>query len=453
VRKMKQLERDDGHPELGAGAPVQLYPAQAVAKTPVNSINVMLNHVNTIAASLNSRVHATNSAMDDVTRDDLELGLKHVKELSGHLREGAAHVLRIANKTVHPRLGSSASPKPAASAADKKTIQQLKAKIEEQHAKLHSTQVQLKAATGSQAKKNKDIAKNWAKNHFKRWNNEARKFTAKLMVLKKDAKRKHIARVSVAEWLSQEKIVDESADDLRTQKYRGDRSVDKFLESRESATRAAKSMRVLKKKHLWAKQAFTGFGPKMSPERANASAVARQVAKQREDAKKKMLKLGKKAKKAMAWRIRAQKAERATAYAMMKALQKQLKLQKQHYENKLLAMKYKVKAEITRRTSCKAVSAKIRLARKKCRCGDLSRWGFHESQDENKVAVVKLGAENRWCKREVERCKFAHRKAGMVYAAPMRNNTYATYASTGAVPSPPKGSAAGSAKGSAKRKM
>jgi len=229
--------------------------------------------------------------------------------------------------------------------------------------------------------------------------------------------------------------VDESADDLRTATVRGDRCVDKFLTSRESATRAAKAMRKLKKKHLWAKQAFSGFGPKMSKERANASAVARQVAKQRVKAKKKMENLAVKLKKTMKWRIKSQKAERQTADAMMKALQKQLKLQKEHYENKLRAMKYKLKAEIHLRTSCKAVSAQIGLARKKCKCGPLSRWGFQQEQDHNRVQVVALGAQNRACKRDVERCKIAYRKQGLVYAAPLMNGTLANYSSTGVVPS------------------
>lgn len=230
-------------------------------------------------------------------------------------------------------------------------------------------------------------------------------------------------------------MADGSADDMRAASVRGDRMVKKFLESREVAADAAKRMKINKKKRLWAKQEFLGFGPKMSDERATASAQARQIAQMRVDAKKKYQNLKTRFKKSVAWRLSALKTERDSADRMMRSLQKQLKAQTAHYGDKLLAMKYKLKAEVSLRTSCKAVLSQISLARKKCQCGQLAEWGALLRKDQNAVQVVALGAENRAYKREVERCKLAYRKQGLVYAVPLKNGTLASYASSGVVPS------------------
>merc|ERR1711981_74746 len=63
-----------------------------------------------------------------------------------------------------------------------------------------------------------EIADAWEKKNFHKWGKEAHDFKAKLMTLKQAAKRKHIARVATARWLSEVKLVDDSADDLRRAK-------------------------------------------------------------------------------------------------------------------------------------------------------------------------------------------------------------------------------------------
>jgi hypothetical protein len=283
--------------------------------------------------------------------------------------------------------------------------EELMKKIRKQDTELNSLREQLAAALGRKQKTSQSIADSWASKNFQKWNTDARKFSAKLLVLKKSGKRKHLAQLSTAAWLAQEKVVDGSADDLKTASAEGKRRVKKFKESREIAADATKRMKLNRKKQLWAKQAFTGFGPKMSAERANASAQARQVAKAREKAKAKYEKSKVRYKKSVAWRIKSLKMQRESADRMMKALQKQLKEQKLHYENKLMSAKLKLKAEIGLRTSCKAVMLQIGDAREKCACSTIGSWGNDLRCKIAKVEVAALKSENYGLKRTIKLLK------------------------------------------------
>lgn len=394
---------------------------------PPSAIDKMLRNVNSIAASLNSRLHSAKSAAEDVTRDEFEDGIHHVTRLTDELKEGASHTLRLVEQT-----GNSSRATQSTTSAEQKQNEKIKAvqqrqheelmkKIRKQDTELNSLREQLAAALGGKQKTSQSIADSWASENLRKWNTDARKFSAKLLVLKKSGKRKHLARLSTAAWLAQEKVVDGSADDLKTARETGKRRVKKFKESREIAADATKRMKLNKKKRLWAKQAFTGFGPKMSDERANASAQARQVAKARERAKAKYQAAKVRYTKSVAWRIKSLKAQREGADKMMKALQKELKEQRIHYENKLMSAKLKLKAEIGLRTSCKAVMLQIGDARHKCQCGTMASFTHDLRCKIAKVEVAALKSENYSLKRSIKLLKSA---------APMQNSTNST---TGAV--------------------
>merc|ERR1712094_153501 len=110
------------------------------------------------------------------------------------------------------------------------------------------------ARQGSNEATAQRVAESWAKQHFTDLNKDVRDFTTKLMGLKRQAQRKHIARVSTAAWLSQEKVVDDTADDLRMAEYAGDHTAQKFLNTKVRVAQETEKRRKLKKKALWAKQ-------------------------------------------------------------------------------------------------------------------------------------------------------------------------------------------------------
>jgi len=86
----------------------------------------------------------------------------------------------------------------------------------------------------------------------------------------------------------------------------------------------------------------------MSEERATASAVARQIARQREDAKAKAELQDKLYKLAVSRQLQYFKDLEGFAVQMLISMQRTIVVGKKHNEEKLRAMKYRLEAEITR---------------------------------------------------------------------------------------------------------
>jgi len=458
-------------PDLGAASPTQLMspkwhwdkdelgedPAGAVKKkSAARSIDAALGKINAIAAVLDKRVTATSNAVDTSIEGSLGSTIQQVNQLAGKLNTGAAHTIKLAGEAGSDDLRSSNSPETEDSAdfrgggsgssaslaaqlaAAHKEIGQLHAALLEKKAQNNEQTKQLdimRANQGSNEETAQRVAEKWASQHFSDLNKDVRHFTSKLMSLKRQGERRHIAQVSTAAWLSQEKMVDDSADDLRMAEYEGDHASQKFLTARQRAAEETKARVVLKKKALWAQQKFEGYGPKMSPERATASAVARQIAREREDAKTEAAKDEKIYKRSVARQLEYLQNLSGYGSEMLLSQQRSLLIQKKHFEMKLEAMKYRLEAEIARRTSCKSVQENLGFAQEKCQCKQISQWKSQLEHGENRVLIAHLEAENHEYEREVERCKMAYRKAGLVYAVPAKKGDFHKYALSGKAPS------------------
>jgi len=449
---------DSPTPDLGQGTPMQLlspsvaeasekklYPAASVvvpqhSVTDLDNIDHMLSKVNGIAAILEQRSLATAQAITDADQDQLQSTEQKVGHISGELQSASSAVLALQKKKDQDlRSAQSQQPKvdSETTSEDSVTIARLKARIQEKQATIDEQQKKLESfdQMGNTAKTSEDMANDWMNRNAAKWQDDTKKFTQKLNVLKKAAKRVQLAKVSTAQWAEASKLVDESADDLRMAKYLGTRSAKKFVHESTILTELTKRVRKMKKERLYAKQEFQGFGPKMSEERATASASAASIAKFREEAKQKYEDMNSQYKNLVKREQFSLKERGQLGSKMMTMLQKQLKAQKVHYENKLRAADHKLKAEIARRSSCKTVSGHLKTAVHNCDCKDLTKWADTLASDSQRSRTISLSSDLNQCKREVQRCKIAYRKQGLVYAVPLKSGTLSTYAETGKVPS------------------
>jgi len=461
------------HPELGAAESTSVLPVQrlradlgeaenSVAKDRRRheTVDQALTKISAITHLLNKKATDANQALDNDLTTSEGSTLHRVQRLAGKLGNGAARIMKL-DRAVgqHADLRSatpsfnddgneassetgygvgSGSGRPQDLSTAHRQIAELQAKLVESNAENKEQQKRLDIMLANQGPNEETaqrIASKWADKHFAEWSDDAKQFTVKLMSLKKEAERKQLARVSTAAWMAQEKVVDETADDLRMGNYKAERAVQQFVESRERAADTTELRQVLKKKTLYAKQDFEGYGPKMSEERASASASARKLARDRKDAKSHYEQLDNQLQVTIGRELDYYKDQSNFAYQMLGHMQKMLNIQKQHYEEKLSAAQYRLDAEISQRTSCSMVQGLLQKAAEECKCKQLADWNSAVGHDKTRVELVIAESENQQCKRDVELCKIGYRKAGLVYSAPARNGTFLEYAKTGVVPS------------------
>lgn len=478
-------------PVLGEGAPTQLMSpqwAKATWSADTNSplgepmvrsrddgqsrgIDDLLTKISGIAHVLNTRVSSANKAVDDDLDQDVKATIDRVKQMSGHLAKASATTMVMAKKqqaffdakkkALQDRWGPDRADlgqgsgfsrfsidggPPGEMETAHTTIGELQAKmlakdaqINERETKLSEKDKQLDEMLAQQGSTSEEtsqrIADEWAKTNFAKWDKESNQFTAKLRTVKKSAQRKRIAQVGTAEWMGAERIVEESADDMRMAKYTAERGSRNFLEEKDRAETATTNLVKIKKERLWAKQKFDGYGPKMSEERATASATARIIAQQRVDAKLDFEKKDLSLRTTLTRELRDYQAAAKSGYEMLANYEKLMSRQRKYYESKLKSAKLHMAAEIARRTSCLDIKEQLTLAEQKCSCPSLSGWSANLTKDDNRVKVVALESEIFECRTDVEQCKIGYRKAGLVYSAPLRNGTLLEYAKTGKVPS------------------
>ena len=420
--------------------------------------------MNAITSILNKKAIAANSAANDALGRAVGDTINTVTQMGNGLRLGASNVMRLAAKAGNKKAGNQtksgddeSEPKQSCH-CDKKNSVEGKSKILDSsrpkskvaQSLLHDANNQVRALKKQLmktrillAKKNaayinllaesdpKRQADQWAKEQIRKAATDANKFDGNMVKIKGAAKRKKISMAATGKLMQTEEMIGHSAKAARMADFLADRSVAKFMRFREQSLAATAEVPVLRKRYLKTKSEFEGFGPEMDPERARASQQARAAAAARKDAEYRFKRDKANYKTGVEVEDRLRRAAQEEGFKMMKLLQSALKGQRKNFEYRLMAEKFRTKAEIFRRTSCKDVKSQLTLATKSCECKNLGMWSAILGHDKKIMNTIKLKNRLGQCTRDVEACKFAYRKQGMVWMREAKKTTGLKYALTG----------------------